>query len=147
MSAVTQLAVVVVIASIGAGSSFLMRESEAVPAGYQCDRAALNEDEICLEDVGDGVLWVDARSRLEWEETGVTGSILWNMDPGEDASAFERDAALKIMEAPMVVVYCGSEACGTSRQIANRIREMQLGPPVKILSGGWDALKDSNRGK
>jgi hypothetical protein len=38
-------------------------------------------------------------------------------------------------------VYCGTEACGTSRIIADRIKSLNLGPTVKILFGGWDALR------
>jgi hypothetical protein len=43
-----------------------------------------------------------------------------------------------------VVVYCSSEACGTSRQVADRIRKLDLGPKVKVLFGGWDAIKGSS---
>jgi rhodanese-related sulfurtransferase len=84
---------------------------------------------------------VDARSRAEWEKDGVQGSVLWNMDPREDANAMEAAAAARIFGAGLVVVYCGSEACGISRQIAEKIRKLDLGPQVKVLHGGWAAMK------
>ncbi|MEP2775773.1 MAG: rhodanese-like domain-containing protein [Luteolibacter sp.] len=144
MNAVAQLAAIGILASLAAGGSWLLRTPPAPPQPFACDPTAIAEDEICLADVAEGALWVDARPRADWERNGVTGSILWNFDPAEDAGKFERDAAMQIIGAPQVVVYCGSEACGTSRQIADRIRRLDLGPPVKVLYGGWDALKDSN---
>lgn len=139
-----QLALIGVVSSIAAGGSWYLREEPAAAAPFVCDPASIAEDEICLADVYEGTLWVDARSRSDWEKNGVTGSILWNFDPAEDAQTFESDAAMRIIGAPLVVVYCESQACGTSRQIADLIRKMDLGPEVKVLHGGWDALRDSN---
>lgn len=144
MNSVAQLAVIGLLSSIAAGGSWYLLSEPESPKPFVCDPAAIADDEICLADVMEGALWVDARSRAEWEKNGVEGSILWNFDPAEDAQKFESDAAMKIISAPMVVVYCGSEACGTSRQIAELIRNLELGPEVKVLYGGWDAIKDSN---
>ena len=91
---------------------------------FVCDPATLKPDEVCLEQIPPDakILWVDARSRKDWEKSGVPGSVLWNLDPGEDMQAFEAEAAMRIMETPRVVVYCGDENCGLSRQVAERIR-------------------------
>lgn len=144
MNSISQLVVIGAISSVAAGGSWYLRDEPAMPEPFVCDPEVIAEDEICLADVTEGALWVDARSRSEWEKNGVEGSILWNFDPAEDAQKFESDAAMQINSAPLVVVYCGSEACGTSRQIADLIRKMDLGPEVKVLHGGWDALKGSN---
>lgn len=144
MNSVAQLSVIVILSSIAAGGSWSLRDEPEPPKPFVCDPAAIADDEICLADVIEGTLWVDARSRAEWEKNGVEGSILWNFDSAEDAQKFESDAAMKIISAPLVVVYCGSEACGTSRQIAELIKKLELGPEVKVLYGGWDALRDSN---
>lgn len=143
MNAAAQLAVIGVISVAAAGGSWLMKGLPEVVA-FKCDPALLRTDEICLGDVKGNVLWVDARSRSEWRENGLEGSILWNMDPKEDDMAFESEAAPRVFAAELVVVYCSSEACGTSRQIADRIRKLDLGPPVKALFGGWDAIKGSS---
>lgn len=144
MNWAAQLVVIGVISSIAAGASWILREEPKHPQIFVCDPTAIAEGEICLADVVEGALWIDARPRSDWEKNGVEGSILWNFDPAEDARKFESDAAMRIIEAPLVVVYCGSEACGTSKQVADLISKLDLGPPVKVLYGGWDALKDSN---
>lgn len=107
-----------------------------------CDPAQLEPGEICLQDIPDdqSVVWVDARSRRDWQRNGVAGSILWNLDPKEDMHAFEAEAVMKIATTPYVVVYCGDEQCGTSKQIAQRILDLDLNAKVSVLHGGWRAL-------
>ena len=104
-----------------------------------CDPATLKPDEVCLQQIstGDKILWVDARHRKDWEKNGLPGSVLWNLDSDEDMQAFEADVAPRIIETPRVIVYCGDENCGLSRQVANRIRDLQLGAEVSVLHGGW----------
>jgi rhodanese-related sulfurtransferase len=144
MNALAQFAAVGAISLAAAGGSWLLRKPPVEKPAFTCDPAKLRDDEICLADVKGNVLWVDARSRSEWEANGLKGSILWNMDPKEDANLFEAEALPHIAAAEMVVIYCGSEKCGTSREVAVRILRMDLGPPVKVLHGGWDALKGSS---
>jgi rhodanese-related sulfurtransferase len=114
-----------------------------------CDPSTLKKDEICLQQISpsDKILWVDARLRKDWQATGVAGSVLWNLDPAEDMFAFEAETAMRIMEAPKVIVYCGDENCGISRQVAERIRNLQLGAEVWVLRGGWRALSEAGRVK
>ncbi len=144
MSALAQFLAVGVISLAAAGGSWLLRKPPVGKPAFTCDPAKLRDDEICLADVKGNVLWVDARSRSEWQATGLKGSVLWNMDTKEDGNVFEAEAAPHIAAAELVVVYCGSEKCGTSREVAGRIRRMELGPPVKVLHGGWDAIKGSS---
>jgi rhodanese-related sulfurtransferase len=144
MNAFAQLAAVSTISFAAAGASWLLRSSPDTPPTFHCDASKIPSDEICLSDAKGKILWVDARSRSEWQETGIKDSILWNMDSQEDANTFEAEAAPHIAAAELVVVYCGSEKCGISREVADRIRRMDLGPQVKVLHGGWDAIKDSS---
>ena len=144
MKIFAQLMVIGLISCIAAGGSWLLRDEPEVSKPFACDPDAIAEDQICLADVPEGVLWIDARPRAEWEKNGVEGSVLWNFDPSEDAQKMESEAAMQIIGAPLVVVYCGSEACGTSKQIADLIKRLELGPEVKVLYGGWDALKGSS---
>ena len=142
MNSLAQLSIIGGLSLAAAGATFLVNgpPEEVV---FTCDPATLKPDEICLQDVPDDALWVDARTRKEWETLSPPGSILWNFDADEDANAFEAEGAMAVMQAQLVVVYCGSEACGTSRQIAAKIRSLDLGPEVKVLYGGWDALGPS----
>ena len=44
-----------------------------------------------------------------------------------------------------VVVYCGSEGCNASREVARRLRKEAQLPNVFVLEGGWDEwLKRGN---
>jgi rhodanese-related sulfurtransferase len=145
MNALAQAACIAAVALAAAGGTWLVKG----PPGRQlhCDPAVLKPDEVCLDSIpaGDGVVWVDARSRADWEKNGVPGSLLWNLDPAEDMQAFEAGVAMRISETPRVVVYCGDENCGVSRQVADRIRNLDLGAEVSVLHGGWRALSEAGR--
>jgi rhodanese-related sulfurtransferase len=90
---------------------------------------------------------VDARKRSDWEKNGMPGSLLWNLDPAEDMQAFEAEVAVRVADNPRVIVYCGDENCGVSRQVADRIRALGLGAEVSVLRGGWRALSEAGRVK
>jgi rhodanese-related sulfurtransferase len=147
MKAIPQLMTVAVLSFAAAGATYLIKG----PPGRMlvCDPSILKSDEICLEAVpaDANVVWVDARRRSDWEKSGVPGSVLWNLDPSEDMQAFEADVAMKIAETPRVIVYCGDENCGVSRQVAERIRALDLGAEISVLHGGWRALSEAGRVK
>jgi rhodanese-related sulfurtransferase len=145
MNAVGQLAAIVGISLSTAAGTFWIKGPPL--RTYFCDPASLKPDEVCLQQLSPAanILWVDARLRKDWQKNGLAGSVLWNLDPSEDMQAFEAEIALRIMETPQVIVYCGDENCGLSRQIAERIRGLQLGAEVSVLRGGWSALRDAGR--
>ncbi len=140
-----QLALIAAIALAAAGGTWLLKgPPERL---LRCDPATLKPDEVCLESLpaGSDFVWVDARSRKDWERNGMPGSVLWNLDPTEDMQAFEAQIAMKVAMNPHVIVYCGDENCGVSRQIAERIRALDLGAEVFVLRGGWRALSEAGR--
>jgi rhodanese-related sulfurtransferase len=140
-----QLAAIAAIALIAAGSTWLIKGPPV--RQLLCVPAALKPDEVCLQQIPENaeVVWVDARSRADWKNNGIPGSVLWNLDPAEDMQAFEAEVAVRAAAIPRIIVYCGDEACGTSRQVAERIRALGLGAEVSILHGGWRALKEAGR--
>jgi rhodanese-related sulfurtransferase len=145
MSAFRQLAAISGIALMAAGATWLVK---GPPARHmRCEPASLKPDEVCLQQIPENaaVLWVDARSRADWKRNGLPGSVLWNLDPAEDMQAFEAEVALRVAETPRVIVYCGDENCGVSRQVADRIRTLGLGAEVSVLHGGWRALSQAGR--
>jgi rhodanese-related sulfurtransferase len=148
MKSVFQIAILIAVASSAASITWLLRDTDTklTPVPH-CDPASLKPDEICFDQVSGNVLWVDARSRKEWQEDGYPNSILWNLDPKEDALKMEADAVMKIIDCEMVIIYCTSQACGTSRQVAALIRKLDLGPEVKILHGGYPALRLKDEGQ
>jgi rhodanese-related sulfurtransferase len=137
-----QLAAVLALAFAAAATTY--RVKGPPDRSVRCDPAKLLPDDVCLERVmGEWqgkVLWVDARPRGDWQRDGVAGSLLWNLDPNENMQAFEADAAGRMLDGPKVVVYCSNENCDTSRQVAGRIKALQLGNEVFVLYGGWRAL-------
>lgn len=147
MNSLGQLATIATLALAAAGGTWLLKgPPERL---LRCEPATLKPDEVCLESIPPGteVVWVDARPRRDWEETGVPGSLLWNLDPAEDMQTFEAETAVKVATNPRVIVYCSDENCGVSRQIAERIRALGLGAEVSVLHGGWRALSEAGRVK
>lgn len=142
MTAPAQLAVVLTISLAAATTTYWIKGPPE--RGVRCDSAALPPDEVCLERVTrewqGRVLWIDARPRSDWERNGMAGSLLWNLDTNENMQAFEAAAAERMLEGARVIVYCSNENCGTSRQVAERIKALQLGNEVFVLHGGWRAL-------
>lgn len=145
MKAVWQLLAVCLIAGACAAATYAIKGAPV--RTVICDPADLKPDEICLAQVpaGDGILWVDARKRADWQKNGLPGSILWSLEPGEDMQAFEVDVAAHVVQTPRVIVYCGDENCGLSREVAKRIGALGLGAEVSVLHGGWRALSEAGR--
>jgi rhodanese-related sulfurtransferase len=147
MNVFLQTAVIGVVALAAAGGTWAIRGNPV--RATICDPATLKPDEICLSMIPEGepIVWVDARARKDWEKNGISGSALWNLDPAEDMQAFEAEVAARVSAVPRVVVYCGDEQCGISRQVAQRIRALDLGAEVYVLRGGWRALHEAGKVK
>lgn len=114
-----------------------------------CVDAELKEGQVCLATVREWdpaeILWVDARPRAEWEKSGKEGSLLFNDDQKEDWNALDQEfmAVQAVEPRENVVIYCNSEACGSSTVVAEHLRQgfgQMLGFKVWVLHGGWKAL-------
>jgi rhodanese-related sulfurtransferase len=141
MNPALQLVIVISISASAACVTWLVKDpSSPTTSATRCDPNAIKADEICFDQVSGNVLWIDARSRNEWEKNGYPNSILWNLDPNEDSLKMESDAVFQIAESEKIVVYCGSEACGTSRLIVEKIQKLELGVDAKVLHGGYPSL-------
>ena len=114
-----------------------------------CDQASLPEHFVCLSTVREWeqgkILWVDARPRKDWEKDGMEESVLVN--DKEDWIDLEFVFMSKMNEdpKPIVVVYCNQSGCGSSKYVANQLREKHaeaLGFQVFVLEGGVNALKE-----
>ncbi|KAB2642108.1 MAG: rhodanese-like domain-containing protein [Verrucomicrobia bacterium] len=142
MNPVAQTALVLSIALAAAGTTYLIKGPPE--RGVHCDAAKLQPDEVCLERVmrewQGRVLWVDARPRSDWQRNGLASAALWNLDASENMQTFEAEVAARMIDSPRVVVYCNNENCGSSRQVAERIKTLRLGNEVFVLYGGWRAL-------
>lgn len=83
------------------------------------------------------VLWLDARSEADYTTGHIPESILLN-ESNWETGIVELMGAWLTQPRP-IVVYCGSASCGTSKRIAERLREALPDAEVYSLKGGWDA--------
>jgi rhodanese-related sulfurtransferase len=86
---------------------------------------------------GDNAIWIDARPDAEFERDHVPSAILLNEDRWNDLIG-----PLLATWSPdkKVVVYCSSQSCNASREVAHRLRN-QTQPPMQnvfVLQGGWE---------
>jgi len=84
------------------------------------------------------LIWIDARPEEEFERERVPGALLLNEDRWNEL--LPQVLAIWAPEK-RVVVYCSSESCGSSREIAHRLRKEAGLTNVFILEGGWEAWK------
>lgn len=84
-------------------------------------------------------IWLDARPLEEYEQAHIPGALFFD-DGAWDASLVE--LMNRWLSAPSpIIVYCGSESCGTSQRIAERLREALPEAEIYSLKGGWDAWR------
>jgi len=112
-----------------------------------CQQSELPEHFVCFKTVDawlqDEVLWVDARPRADWEKNGRGGSVLLNDQ--EEWIDMEPEFMMNMMlgEKTKVVVYCNRSGCGSSKYVAEQLRNRHaeiLGFEVFVLEGGVKAF-------
>lgn len=81
------------------------------------------------------VVWVDARSRHEFDNGHIAGAV-WLYE-GEWESLL--DGFLDAWDGnQMVVVYCGAGDCKASQSVAMRLKQEVGVEKIVVLRGGWD---------
>ncbi|MEX2672338.1 MAG: rhodanese-like domain-containing protein [Phycisphaeraceae bacterium] len=104
--------------------------AEAVP---------LEAGQVAMADVaelGDGLLWVDARTRAKYEQAHVPGAV--HLTPsGWDEGLKELLDAWRPGQA--IVVYCDAATCQASEEVAGMLRDLVGLSDVYVLHGGWEA--------
>ena len=85
-----------------------------------------------------GVIWIDARSRGAFEAGTLPGAVHVNEENWERglSQLLERWEPERV-----VIVFCDDSGCGTSRLLAERLREELDLPEVYWLEGGWEELE------
>lgn len=87
-------------------------------------------------------IWIDARPEEEFEREHVPGALLLNEDRWNEL--LPQMLAVWSPEK-RVVVYCSSESCGSSREIAQRLRKEAGLTNVFVLEGGWEGWLKERR--
>lgn len=130
-----------------AAAAIAQRFHPRAPALYLADEPVA-DNELTVEMVYElekergGIFWIDARSREAYEKEHVPGARLLNMQEF-DALLPELFDDLSRNEWP-IVVYCDSQQCDLSHQVAERLDALGL-QEIYVLKGGWPAWKSARR--
>ena len=84
---------------------------------------------------GENAIWVDARPDEEFAYEHVPGAILLNEDHWNELLV---QFLQKWSPKKKVVVYCSSQSCNASREVARRLRDEAQLKNVFVLEGGWE---------
>lgn len=143
VNSITQSLLILAIGGMAAGGTWWIKGPPT--RMLVCDRTTLKPGEICVQDIprDRDIVWIDARSRADWQRDGLPASLLWNEDAQEDALAMEAAVAMKVMTRNYIVVYCYDGQCNTSHNIASKVRKLNDRAEVWALYGGWRALSEA----
>ena len=91
---------------------------------------------------GSNAIWIDARPEEEFAQDHVPGALLLNEDRWNELLP-----AMLAAWSPekRIIVYCSSESCGSSREVARRLRNDAQLKNVFVLEGGWEAWKGTGK--
>jgi rhodanese-related sulfurtransferase len=97
----------------------------------------LRAPEVLVEEAQkwEGTLWVDARSREDYEAKHVEGAVWLNEGEWQEGLPAVLD---EWMLGRRVVVYCSSRSCQASHAVARRLREETGWQEIFVLKGGWN---------
>jgi rhodanese-related sulfurtransferase len=91
---------------------------------------------------GENAIWIDARPDAEFERDHVPGAILLNEDRwNELLPQFLQNWSPE----KRIVVYCSSQSCNASREVAKRLRDQARLKNVFVLQGGWEEWLKSKK--
>ena len=131
-----QYSIILLLTSIGAAYSLL---SGIAPSPWA--EPEIGPGEIRLADAQAlDVLWVDARSREAYSKEHIPGAL--HFDPTKEVDALLEVLELWLEAPRTIVVYCADESCGTSRKVAERLRENIPDAEIYSLKGGWQTWAD-----
>jgi rhodanese-related sulfurtransferase len=85
---------------------------------------------------GSSAIWIDARSAEDFEKDHVPGALLLN---GDRWNELLPQVLTTWSPEKRVVVYCSAVGCGSSREVARRLRQEAELKNVFVLEGGWEA--------
>ena len=101
----------------------------------------LQAGEIYLSDAQTlNAIWVDARAVEEFEESHLPGALFFD-ESDWDTGLLELMNIWFIQPRP-IVIYCGAEACDTSKRIAERLRKSLPDAEIYSLKGGSVAWQE-----
>lgn len=144
MNAWKQAAVILVLAAVAGAASAVFHPLR--PPWYEVASADEMRWGISLDEArgiiaAGEVVWIDARSRANYEAGHLPGAILLNPEEWGELLFNNQDSFQSLLDRP-VIVYCDGDACSRSAEVAQRLRELMGLDPVYILQGEWRELSD-----
>ncbi len=82
------------------------------------------------------LLWLDARPAADFARDHIPEALPLSPD---DWDAQIVEVVTRWQPGTRVIVYCDDRACGSSRQVAEKLRAEYQFDDVVILHGGWSA--------
>ena len=143
MKAWKQAGWIIALAAVAGGASAVFHPSK--PAWYAVEntddlRWSISPGEARKLMSAGAVVWIDARSRENYEADHFPGAILLNPEEWGELMFQNQDALQAVLNTP-VIVYCDGSSCVRSAEVAERLRELMGLDPVYVLQGEWRDLK------
>jgi rhodanese-related sulfurtransferase len=91
---------------------------------------------------GRNAIWVDARPDVEFERDHIPGAALLNEDRWNELLP---QFLVTWSPEKRVVVYCSSQSCNASREVARRLKDEAQLKNVFVLQGGWEEWLKSRK--
>ncbi|MDQ8186405.1 rhodanese-like domain-containing protein [Pelagicoccus sp. SDUM812002] len=132
--ALWQSVLILALSSLLGALSFAIRP-DAVPSDLSD-----HEIELSAAMLLEGALWLDARMDTDFDSAHLDGALLLNEENWD--AGFVPLLDVWVPGSP-IVVYCSSESCLRSHQVAERLREELGTDQVYSLKGGWEALLEA----
>jgi rhodanese-related sulfurtransferase len=91
---------------------------------------------------GTRALWIDARPDDQFAQEHFDGALSLNEDHFNQQLP---NVLAAWAPGKKVVVYCSTQSCGASREIAARLRNEAHLEDVFVLEGGWETLRAAKK--
>lgn len=151
MSWVKQSLAFAVIAVLCALGTYLVQGE--YDRSVRCVQGEMDEYEVCLGTVmdewGGDVVWVDARADVE-KEVKLTSAL--EISEANAEEELGSDVVMMTLfkakgDGTRVVVFCQTDACGSSKYVREKIlsKGLQREDKVFYLYGGWKAIEGDGR--
>jgi len=129
------------------GLAFLPAIGEALYLRDQVswDAPPVAQDELTLTDAlafGESLLWVDARPDAQYEAEHIPGAIALNEDRWSELLPLFLNTW---SPEKQTVVYCSSQSCAASHEVARRLREEAGLKNIFVLHGGWESWVEAKK--
>ncbi len=138
MKSVQEAFALILIALVCGGLAYF---AHPLAPSFGIDELSINIEEVQSEAE---VFWIDARSDEDFARGHFEGAILLNEERWEELLV---DFLDRWSPSATIVVYCSSQSCMRSHEVAKRLREELGVEDIFALKGGWETLLETGLAK